>query len=114
MMGESRCALPIMYCADFWHTLRSQHGDQVSQLIFDIAGNGDSVTDFFAQQELITLAEPMEGLPDCIIGHAQLQCDLRCGTALPVRRRAIVSANQITRHYRLCSIRPSVDLRPAP
>ena len=66
-----------MYCADFWHTLRSQHGDQMAQLIFDIAGNGDSVTDLFAQQELITLAEAMEGLPDCIICHAQLRRDLR-------------------------------------
>ena len=112
--GRVACALPIMYCADFWHTLRSQHSDQMAQLIFDIAGNGDSVTDFFAQQELITLAKPMEGLPECIIGHAQLRCDLRCVTALPVRLAAIVSANQITRHYRLCSIRPLVDLRPAP
>ena len=66
-----------MYCADFWHTLRSQHSDQMTQLIFDIAGNGDSVTDFFAQQELITLPEPMEGLPECIIGYAQLRCYLR-------------------------------------
>ena len=66
-----------MYCAEFWHTLRSQHSDQMSQLVFDVAGNGDSVTDFFAQQELITLPEPMEGLPKRIIGHAQLRCYLR-------------------------------------
>jgi hypothetical protein len=25
--GRVGCALPIMYCADFWHTLRSQHAD---------------------------------------------------------------------------------------
>jgi hypothetical protein len=42
----------------------------MAQLILDIAGNGDSVTDFFAQQKLITLAKPMEGLPKCIIRHA--------------------------------------------
>ena len=66
------CALPIVYCAEFRHALRSQHPDQMAQLIFDIAGNGDGVTDFFAQQELITLAKTMEGLPKCIIRHAQL------------------------------------------
>jgi len=37
--------LPILYCAEFYHTLRSQHSDQMAQLIFDIAGNGNSVTD---------------------------------------------------------------------
>src|SRR5437588_1192320 len=41
-------ALPIMYCAEFYHTLRSQHSDQMAQLIFDIAGNGNSVADFLA------------------------------------------------------------------
>ena len=55
--------LPIMYCAEFYHTLRSQHFDQVAQLILDITGDGDGVTDFFAQQKLITLAKAMEGLP---------------------------------------------------
>jgi hypothetical protein len=59
-----------MYCADFWHTLRPQHGDQMSQLIFNIAGNGDGVTDFFAQQKLISLAQAMQGLPECILCHA--------------------------------------------
>jgi hypothetical protein len=49
----------------------------MSQLIFDITGNRDGVADFFAQQELITVAKPMEGLPKCIIRHPQLQCDLR-------------------------------------
>jgi hypothetical protein len=62
--------LPIMYCADVWHTLRSQHSDQMAQFIFDIAGHSDSVTDFFAQQELITVAKPMERLPKSIICHA--------------------------------------------
>jgi hypothetical protein len=40
------------------------------QLVFDIAGNGNGVTDFFAQQKVITLAKPMEGLPKCIIRQA--------------------------------------------
>jgi hypothetical protein len=44
----------------------------MAQLIFDIAGDGDSVTDFFSQQKLITLPKPMEGLPECIIGYAEL------------------------------------------
>jgi hypothetical protein len=44
----------------------------MTQLVFGIAGNGDSVTDFFSQQKLITLPEPMEGLPECIIGYAEL------------------------------------------
>src|SRR5439155_16670249 len=47
--GRVACALPVMYCAEFRHTLRSQHTDQMAQLIFDIAGNGHSVADFFAQ-----------------------------------------------------------------
>ena len=51
--GRVARARSIMYCAEFCHTLRSQHSDQMSQLIFDIAGYGDSVTDFFAQHELI-------------------------------------------------------------
>jgi hypothetical protein len=38
----------------------------MAQLIFDIAGNGDSVTDFFAQQKLITVAKPVEGLSNSI------------------------------------------------
>jgi hypothetical protein len=38
----------------------------MAQLILDISGNGDSVTDFFAQQSLVTLAKPMKGLPKCI------------------------------------------------
>ena len=49
----------------------------MAQLIFDIAGDGDGVTNLFAQQELITLAKAMQRLPDCIIGHAQLRSDLR-------------------------------------
>src|SRR5262245_23953895 len=64
------CALPIMYCAGFWHTLCSQQSYQMPQFIFDIAGHGDSVTDFFAQQKLITVAKPMKGLPKGIIRHA--------------------------------------------
>jgi hypothetical protein len=70
-------ARSIMYCAEFCHTLRSQHSDQMAQLIFDIAGNGNSVTDLFAQQELITVTKPMVGLPECIVRHAQSRCDLR-------------------------------------
>src|SRR6266700_2276849 len=50
--GRVASALPIRYCAEFCHTLRSQHTDQMAQLIFDIAGNSDSVTGFFAQQEV--------------------------------------------------------------
>src|SRR5204862_8085004 len=69
--------LPIVYCAELYHTLRSQHSDQMTQLIFDVAGNSYRVTDLCAQQKLITMAKPMEGLPKCIIRHTQLQCDLR-------------------------------------
>src|SRR4029077_8877463 len=42
-------ALSILYCAEFYHTLRSQRSDQMAQLIFDIAGNGNSVADFLSQ-----------------------------------------------------------------
>jgi hypothetical protein len=59
-----------MYCANFWHTLRSQNSDQMSQLVFDVAGDRNSVTDFFAQQQLVTVTKPVEGLPNCILSHA--------------------------------------------
>src|SRR5207237_10690881 len=62
-------ALPIMYCAEFYHTLRSQHSDQMAQLIFDIAGNGNSVADFLSQQDLVTVAKSIEGLANCILRH---------------------------------------------
>src|SRR5437016_3328609 len=47
--GRVARSLPILYCAEFYHTLRSQHSDQMAQLIFDIAGNGNSVADFLPQ-----------------------------------------------------------------
>ena len=62
-------ALPILYCAEFYHTLRSQHSDQMAQLVFDVAGNGNSVADFLAQQDLITVAKSIEGLANCILRH---------------------------------------------
>src|SRR5438094_10079645 len=77
--GRVGCALPIMYCADFWHTLRSQNNDQMSQLIFNVAGDRNSVTDFFSQQELITVAQAMQRLPDCILCHLQAQRYFRAG-----------------------------------
>jgi len=40
--------LPTLYCPKFYHTLRSQHSDQMAQLVFDIARNGDGVTNFLA------------------------------------------------------------------
>jgi hypothetical protein len=68
-----------MYCADFWHTLRSQNSNQMSQLVFDVTGNRNSVTDFFSQQELLTVAQAVQGLPDCILCHPQAQRDFRTG-----------------------------------
>src|SRR6202040_4451015 len=62
-------ALPILYCAEFYHTLRSQHSDQMAQLIFYIASNGNSVADLLPQQDLITLAKSIEGLANCILRH---------------------------------------------
>ena len=62
-------ALPILYCAEFYHTLRSQHSDQMTQLIFDIASNGNSVADFLSQQDLVMVAKSIESLPDCILRH---------------------------------------------
>ena len=60
----------------------------MSQLIFDIAGDGDSVTDFFSQQELITLAET-DGRP------AGLHY-LSCPTAMlsPLRDGASASSDE--------------------
>ena len=62
-------ALPILYCAEFYHTLRSQHSDQMAQLIFDITSNGNSVADFLSQQDLVTVAKSIEGLANCILRH---------------------------------------------
>ncbi len=70
-------ALSILYCAKFCHALRSQHRDQMTELIFNIAGNRNRVGDLLAQQGLIMMTEPMEGLPHSIIRHVQLSSDLR-------------------------------------
>jgi len=48
----------------------------MAQLIFDIAGHGNSVADFLSQQDLVTVAKPMESLPDCILRHTQVRRDL--------------------------------------
>src|SRR6266481_2965593 len=61
--------LPILYCAELYHTLRSQHSDQMAQLIFDIAGNSNGVADFLSQQGLVTVAKSIEGLANCILRH---------------------------------------------
>ena len=70
--GRVARALAMLYCAKFYHTLRSQHRNQMTHLIFDIAGNGNGVRDLLAQQDLITMAKPMESLSKGIIRHAQL------------------------------------------
>jgi hypothetical protein len=49
----------------------------MTQLVFNIAGNSNRARDLFAQQNLTTMAKPMEGLPECILCHAQLRSDLR-------------------------------------
>jgi len=43
------CALPVLYFVNFRHTLRSNHRDEMAQLVFDIAGRCNCVSNFLSQ-----------------------------------------------------------------
>src|SRR5207244_13158240 len=49
----------------------------MTQLIFNLPGIRNGLANFFPQQHLITVAESVEGLSKCIVGHAQFRSDLR-------------------------------------
>jgi hypothetical protein len=55
----SRCAQSVsnlyLYCSKFFRGLRLEHRNEMSQLILDVAGHGDSLRDFITQQLAIAL-----------------------------------------------------------
>src|SRR5207253_9129408 len=65
------------YSVKFSHTLRLDHGNEMAQLIFDVAGRRHGVGDLLSQYRLIALPESVKRLSDCILGHPQARCDLR-------------------------------------
>src|SRR5438552_7581466 len=62
---------PNKYCRKSSRRLRAQYGNQMAQLIFDIARRHHRVGDFLAQQLAVTLAQAVERLLDRVLGHAQ-------------------------------------------
>ena len=40
---------PILYLVNFRHTLRSDHRDEMAQLVFDIAGRCNCLSNFLSQ-----------------------------------------------------------------
>src|SRR5207249_3195034 len=65
-----------VYCSKFFRGLRLEHRNEMSQLILDVAGHGDSLRDFVTQQFSITLTQSMKGLLDRVFGHAQFSRDV--------------------------------------
>src|SRR6266508_3811503 len=45
---DSAC-VPILYCVKFCRALFANHSNQITQLVFDIAGSRNGIGNFFAQ-----------------------------------------------------------------
>src|SRR5437660_12470556 len=45
---DSACVL-ILYCVKFYRVLCANHSNQITQLVFDIAGSRNGIGDFLAQ-----------------------------------------------------------------
>ena len=56
--------------------LRLKYGNEMAQLIFDVAGCSNGVGNLLSQQRLVTLPESVEGLSDRILSHTQACGDL--------------------------------------
>ena len=41
-------ALPLFYCVKFYQRLRPDHGNQMTQFVFDVAGHGDRVSNLLS------------------------------------------------------------------
>ena len=50
--------------------LLSQHSDEMAQLLFDLAGGDNRVTNLLPQQKLVAVAETVESLPERILLHS--------------------------------------------
>src|SRR5215470_9360495 len=69
-------ALPLFYCVKFFERLRAHDGNQMAQLVFNVAGQSHCVSDLFAQQRLVSLTKSIERLFDRILSHIEFVCDL--------------------------------------
>src|SRR6266481_76425 len=85
---DSACVL-ILYCVEFCPALCANHGNQITQLVFDIAGSRNGIGNFLAQQRLIALPKSMKGLRDSVLGHSKLGRNVR------LRRRPRLVCQQL-------------------
>src|SRR5207237_246775 len=42
-------AVSLLYCVKFWQILRPEHRDQLAQLVIDVTGRSDRVSNFLPQ-----------------------------------------------------------------
>src|SRR5262249_13784767 len=69
MIRVSLCLIGLALCL--------QHSDKVSQLVFHVAWDCDRVSDFFAQQQSISLTHAIERLFHRVFAHSHSLGDLR-------------------------------------
>src|SRR5262245_45094149 len=60
-----------------WLALRLQYTYEMSQFVFYVAGHRDRVSDFFPQQQPISLTQTIKRLLDSVFAHAHSLGDLR-------------------------------------
>src|SRR6476646_4627427 len=49
IIGRDSACVPILYCVKFCPALCANHSNQITQLVFDIAGSRNGIGNFFAQ-----------------------------------------------------------------
>src|SRR6266545_679428 len=49
IMARDSACVPILYCVKFCPALFANHSNQITQLVFDIAGSRNGIGNFFAQ-----------------------------------------------------------------
>jgi hypothetical protein len=65
-----------LYCRKIFVKLRLQHGDEMSQLILDVARRRDRVGNLFVYQLPIAMAQTVKCLFDGVFGHPHFGGDL--------------------------------------
>src|SRR5215471_14331290 len=73
---DSAC-VSIWYCVKICRVLCANHSNQITQFAFDIAGIGNGMSNFLAQERLIVLPESIKGLRNSVFGHAKLRRNIR-------------------------------------
>ncbi|PYI72621.1 MAG: hypothetical protein DMF08_05730, partial [Verrucomicrobia bacterium] len=73
----ARAFLSFKYCTEILQRLRPQRPDEMAQLVFDLGWRCHRVRDFLTQQLSVTLSQSMEGLFNCVLGHAKLARNFR-------------------------------------